>query len=400
MTGAAATPATPAVTPAREALGPGLYVHIPFCAQKCYYCDFTAYFHRGARAEGYVRDLVAEIGLYAADPAFAGVTFRTLYFGGGTPSILIPDQFRTVMTALRRGFRLAPDAEISLEANPEDLTADRLEAWLEAGVNRLSIGAQAAQLQLLQALGRRHDWDAVIGGYRRARVAGFANVSLDLMFGLPGQTPEQWRETLERVLELDPAPPEHLSCYGLQVEENTSYGRWLREGRLRLPGDEAERAMYEEAVSFLTAAGYEHYEISNFARPGCRSRHNLNYWADGDFLGLGAGAWSHWQGRRWGNERFLRPYAEAVAAGRQPVAEVDEADQRTRMADMVMLGTRLVEGMPVAWFEERFGVRPEDAFGRELADLAARGLIERSTGRIRLTREGLFLANEVWAALL
>jgi len=384
----------------RSRLGPGLYVHIPFCARKCWYCDFTAYHHRPGRASRYVDDLMAEIRLYAADDAFASVTFRTLFFGGGTPSLLEPGDFCRLMACLRSSFRLDPGAEVTLEANPEDLRQDRLEAWLEAGVNRLSIGAQAAQDRLLAAAGRVHDWRAVEVGYRRARQAGFANIGLDLIFGLPGQTRDDWRETLERVLALAPGPPEHLSCYGLQVEEGTLYGRWRREGRLRLPAEEDEAAMYRHAVERLAAAGYEHYEISNFARPGFRSRHNLNYWADGDFLGLGAGAWSHWHGRRWGNQRFLGPYARALAEGRRPVAEVDEPPLKTRMADALMLGTRLVEGMPAAWFVERFGQTPEEAFGPQLADLAGRGLLERAGGRIRLTRRGLLLANEVWAALL
>src|SRR5690606_16712707 len=189
-------------------------------------------------------------------------------------------------------------------------------------------------------------------------------------------------------------------CYGLQVEDGTLYARWRREGRLRLPPDEVQAAMYRYAVDQLAAAGFEHYEISNFSRPGFRSRHNLNYWADGDFLGLGAGAWSHWGGRRWGNERFLRPYGEAVAAGRRPVTEVDEPSPRTRMADALMLGTRLIEGMPAAWFHERFGLAPQEAFGPELDALTGRGLLELVDGRIRLTRRGQLLANEVWAALL
>ncbi|HEX6989766.1 MAG TPA: radical SAM family heme chaperone HemW [Bacillota bacterium] len=384
----------------RGRLGPGLYVHIPFCARKCHYCDFTAYHHRPARASRYIDDLIAEIGLYAHEETLASVTFRTVFFGGGTPSLLEPADFHRLLAALRSHFRVEPGAEVSLEANPEDLSAERLAAWREAGVNRLSIGAQAAQPGLLAALGRLHDWEAVATGFARARQEGFDNISVDLMFGLPGQTLDDWRETLDRVLDLAPGPPEHLSCYGLQVEEGTLFGRRRREGRLRLPPDEVQAAKYRYAVHRLSAAGFEHYEISNFARPGLHSRHNLNYWADGDFLGLGAGAWSHWDGRRWGNERYLRPYGEAVAGGRRPVVDTDQPGERTRMADALMLGTRLVEGMPAAWFVERFGLSPQDAFGPELAELAGRGLLEQVDGRVRLTRRGLLLANEVWAALL
>ncbi|HEY8449348.1 MAG TPA: radical SAM family heme chaperone HemW, partial [Bacillota bacterium] len=352
------------------------------------------------RIERYLAALTAEIRLQARRPSVRAAVFRTVHFGGGTPSLLEPDQFLRLWGVLREHFALAPDAEIALEANPDHLNEARLAAWLAAGVTRLSIGVQAVQARLLRTLGRHHSWEAVVAGYRRARALGFTNVNLDLMFGLPGQTLEDWDETLSEVLALAPDLPEHLSCYGLQVEPGTLFSRWQREGRLPLPGDDSERRMYEHACARLAAAGYQHYEISNFARPGFASRHNVNYWAFGAYLGVGAGAASHWQGERWSNERDLGAYSRSLSAGRLPIAEHDPRDERTRMAEMLMLGTRLVEGLPHAWFREVFGRRPDEVFADALAQLEQRGLLCVEDDRIVLTAEGRLLANEVWLALL
>ncbi|MEX2355965.1 MAG: radical SAM family heme chaperone HemW [Thermaerobacterales bacterium] len=388
-----------------DAFGPGLYVHIPFCARKCFYCDFTAYFHRDERAERYVSDLLAEIKLAAAALAArqqeAGqaeaISFRTVFFGGGTPSILTASQLSRIFDRLHACFSIPAAAEFTLEANPGTLTPDRLEAMRRGGANRLSIGAQARQPHLLAALGRDHGWDDVEAGAAAARAAGFDNFNIDLMFGLPGQSMADWQESLAAAAALEPA---HVSSYGLEVEPHTSYGRWQREGRLRLPPDDLQRGMMEVMIERLAARGFEHYEISNFARPGRRSRHNLNYWANGDYLGLGAGAWSHWQGARWGNLRYLKRYHEAVAAGVRPVDEVDEPDQRTRKAEAVILGTRLVEGMPRSWFYRRFDEDVTDIFGPELARLTDRGWLSVDDDRIALTAEGRLLANEVWMTFL
>lgn len=385
----------------RSRLGPGIYVHIPFCARKCYYCDFTAYVSRtGRRIAQYLDGICQEIQLYGQEPAVQASRFRTIYLGGGTPSILTITQIQRLMAELRRNFPLVTGVEITLEANPEDLSDEKLSGWRAAGINRLSIGAQASQDELLVAIGRNHDWMGVVAGYQRARSHGFDNVNIDLMFGLPGQTLEQWRETLLRITELKPIPPDHISCYGLQVEERTTFHRWLHEGRIQLPGDELEREMFELAREILTAAGYDHYEIANFARPGFRSKHNLNYWANGPYIGLGAGAWSYWQGARYGNETCLTTYGKLVRSGIKPIAECDRIDRRTQMAEAIILGTRLIGGMPISWFIESFGERPEAVFASQLTACAAQGWLEITPERIRLTDEGLLLANNVWQALL
>jgi len=378
-----------------------LYVHIPFCARKCFYCDFNAYVIKGPdRIAAYVDDVLAEADLHRRDPQVAGATFHTVFLGGGTPSRLPPAGVVRLLEGLGRRLSILPGAEITLEANPEDVSPEALVAWRRAGVNRLSMGVQAFQDDLLSRLGRNHDAAAALRAYRQAREAGFTNINVDLMFGLPGQTLAQWEETLTTLLRLDP-PPDHVSVYGLQVEPRTTFWRWERENRLPRPGEEEEAAMYETAMDRLAAAGYDHYEISNFARDGKYAEHNLAVWHFLEYLGLGAGAWSFWGGRRWANAGFLRPYTEAVRAGRLPVAQRDEPrDERTAMGEMVLLGTRLLRGLDLDAFRRRFGREPTAVFRDALAYCRRRGWVAVVDDHLRLTREGLMVANNVWAEFL
>lgn len=404
----------PASPGTRAAAPLGVYVHLPFCGRRCFYCDFATVpvgLRPGPRARDamarYVEALLAEIASWAGDPAVAGRPVRSVYFGGGTPTELPPEALAEVLEACRRTFG-PPEGgrwdavETTCEANPSRAEADAFAALRAAGFNRLSLGAQAFQDRLLAAMGRWHTAADVAHAVRAARAAGFANLSLDLIYGLPGQTPADWDETLDRCLDL---APEHLSAYNLSVEPGTAYGVLARQGRLPLPGEDADAAMYHRGLDRLEAAGYEPYELSNFALPGYRSVHNTLYWEAGDYVGLGLGAHSHLGGRRFWNTRDFETYCREVRGtggqrGRRPVAGEERLDPAGRMAEAVMLGLRLRAGVDLASFAARFGRPLEDAFPGVAAGLVRDGLCEVSGGALRLTRRGLFLANEAMLRFL
>lgn len=380
------------------AVNPGLYVHVPFCPRRCRYCDFNAYVYREERAAGFITALETEAALAARLYDMEGCAFASWYLGGGTPTVLSRQELAAVTRALRKCFRLAPGGEFTVEANPETLDGDKLAALAAEGCNRLSLGLQVLDDRLLAYLGRGHTAADALGAFRAARHAGFANIGVDLIFGLPGQSLRQWEETLRQVLALE---PEHVSTYSLQVEEGTVFGRWAREGRLEaagrpLPGDDAAADMYLTARELLVSAGYEHYEISNFARPGFRSRHNQIYWRNGEYLGLGPGAHSHLRRRRFRNTGRLDLYREAVQAGRLPVEEEEMLDTAREMSDTLILGLRLLEGVSLADFRRRFGQPLRAVYGAEVAALRDLGLVELAAGRLRLTTRGLPVANEVF----
>ena len=378
----------------------GLYVHVPFCERICPYCDFNRYLLRDGGVEEYLAGLEAEAAFYGRRLArqAPGLRFATLYVGGGTPTALTPGQLRALFASLRRHLPLDDVEEVTVEANPGTLSPAKLAALREAGVTRLSLGVQSLDDGLLERLGRIHRAEHARRSFRRARAFGFPQINVDLMFGLPGQTVDAWRRTLEEVVAWG---PEHISCYSLIVEENTPFGQLHARGELPLPGEDAEAAMYEEAIACLQEGGWEHYEISNFARPGCQSRHNRIYWRNGDWLGLGPGAHSQWGPRRWANRRLPADWGAALAAGRAPVEWVTLLDEAEAMEDTLILGLRLlVEGVEVERFRRRFGLSPADVFGPVLERLVGWGLLEVSPLRIRLSRRGRFLATRAMVELV
>lgn len=393
-----------------------LYVHVPFCPHKCFYCDFRAYVYRTGPVAGFLEALAAEARL-ARPLSAGGGAVETFHAGGGTPTALDMDELTQLFRTLSAYFPIGEDAEVTVEANPETLTADKLNALRHMGVNRLSLGLQAWDDRLLALLGRRHSAKDFLASFGEARRAGFDNLAVDLIYGLPGQTVAGWRETLLRVIDLG---PEHVSAYSLQIEEGTAFHRWLNEGRLRvaessgragyrspsdagknpsrgiLPTEEQVLEMYHMARGELVAAGFKHYEISNFARHGFRSRHNQNYWKNGEYLGLGPAAASHLDGRRWTNLWRLDEYAAAVTAGRLPVGESEDVDREREMRDTLMLGFRLLEGVSLSWFQRRFGADLTDVFGGEVGRLEEEGLLERVGERLRLTERAVPVANRVF----
>jgi oxygen-independent coproporphyrinogen-3 oxidase len=379
----------------------GVYLHIPFCAHICPYCDFNTYSGQESLIPRYVDALVADLERSAA--SVAGRRAATIFFGGGTPSLLPAEAIRRLIDACRAAMLVDSDAEVTLEANPNGLSAPYLAALLEAGVNRLSIGAQTLHRRGLRTLGRLHEASDVAAALRAARAAGFANVSLDFIFGWPGQRPDDWRVDLDHTLGGDlGAAPDHLSLYSLIVEPGTPMADAVARGILTPIDDDDAADLYEMAIDRLAAAGWTHYEVANFARaPEFASRHNLVYWRNGDYLGLGAGAHGHLAGRRWMNHPAPLAYCRAVESANATVANEETIDPATAMGETMMLGLRLLQsGVDDAAFQRRHGVALDAAFGPQLRDLTALGLLERDPHGVRLTGRGLMLANDVCARFL
>ncbi len=381
-------------------MGWGIYVHIPFCVRRCPYCDFNTYAGIDYLKQPYVDALIEEIA--RTGERLGRPEARSVFFGGGTPTTLSGEQLCSILEAVRRGFRLDPGAEISSEANPGTVDAERFRSMRECGFNRLSLGVQSFDDGELRFLGRIHSASEAVDAYHLARSAGFENINLDLMFGLPEQKPESWKATLERALELS---PEHLSLYALTVEEGTPLWRWVRGGEVPPPDEDVSAGMYEYACERLDAAGYAHYEISNWCRrrdgTDFRSRHNLIYWRHERYLGFGAGAHSFDGKKRWWNVPGVREYIDRIAEGASPVESGEVLSERTLMGEAMMLGLRLLEeGVPNDRFAGEFGVDIMTAFGDEVTELVDEGLVQWHGGSLLLTRRAWLVANQVFARFL
>jgi putative oxygen-independent coproporphyrinogen III oxidase len=368
---------------------PGLYVHIPFCKSKCPYCDFYS-ITTTDQIEAFLAALDAEARLYRDQfPAF-----DTLFLGGGTPSWLGEMQIARLMKNLRRHFAFAPDSEITLEANPDDITAAKLALWRDLGLNRLSLGVQSFDEAELRFLGRRHTARQTEAAIALIRAAGFTNLGLDLMYGLPGQTLDAWRQTLETALSF---APEHLSCYQLTLAPDTPMGRSFAAGSLTLPDEETQRELFLLTAACLTARGYRHYEVANFARPGPQAgslcyyvcRHNMKYWTRTPYLGLGPGAHSFQAGRRWWNFSSVEKYCSSLSAGEAPVAEVESLTPEQIRLETLALGFRTREGVSLATIREQPGI---DAV---VAALIRAGLVRVDRDRVIATAAGLVVADRL-----
>jgi len=390
--------------------GLALYVHIPFCQAKCPYCDFNSYAGLEDLMAPYVDALIAEMALWHEATRDARVT--TVFFGGGTPSFLPLAEIQRIVAALRRSFRLARDAEITVEGNPGSADSARLDGLHRLGFNRLSLGVQSFHDDELRLLGRIHSAAEARQAYHAARRAGFENVNLDLIYGLPAQTLAAWQGTLAEAIALR---PEHLSLYALTLEDGTPLAADVASGRLSSPDPDLAADMYLWAGEALAAAGYQQYEISNWALPGCRCRHNLVYWHNEPYLGLGAGAHSCLGGFRFAAVRDPRRYIREVAAagpglsadglaafltGLPHLETIEEVSQARAMAETAILGLRLVEGLSLAAFRRRFGVSLLSAYRPAVAELTALGLLERANGRLRLTPTARLLGNEAFVRFL
>lgn len=375
-----------------------LYIHIPFCVKKCSYCDFLSAPATEQTKEAYMAALFAEIGGRAKDYKDRIVT--SVFIGGGTPSLLSADTIRQLMEHIREGFSLASDVEITMEVNPGTVTAEKLTAFYAAGINRLSIGMQSAQEQELKILGRIHDFDGFCQVYREAVEAGFTNINVDVMSGLPGQTLASYKDTLEKVLRLEPMP-QHISAYSLIVEEGTPFAAMADRGELPLPEEDTERAMYEETIEVLAGYGFHRYEISNYALDGYECRHNVGYWIRRDYLGFGIGAASLIGNVRFQNGRDLNAYLAHPLACREEQQSLTTQEQ---MEETMFLGLRLIRGVSYPEFARCYGQTLEEVYGEVISRNVADGLLtvrEDETGRrLMLTGRGLDVSNYVMAQFL
>ncbi len=377
----------------------GIYLHIPFCAHICPYCDFNTYAGQDGLIPRYVAAMEREIARQGAMLGHRPVA--TIFLGGGTPSLLTGDQVGQLVQSCRDAFDLAPDAEITLEANPNSLDMATCAGLLRAGVNRLSLGVQTRDRRGLRVLGRQHEAADAFTTFQSARRSGFNNLSLDLIFGWPGQTPESWRQDLETVLSWG-GSPEHLSLYHLIVEPGTPMADAVTRGILHPPDDDASADLYELAIDLLADAGYEHYEVANWARtPDLQSRHNLTYWRNGEWVGIGAGAHGQIEGRREMQHLLPKAFIEAVEHGKAPTSNVESVSPENARGETMMLGLRLLrEGISPDAFAARHGNALEAIYGANIDELSELGLLETSPERVRLTHRGLMVANEVCGRFL
>lgn len=389
-------PSSPSSRSPTEAGALGLYVHIPFCASKCAYCDFaSAALDEAGGLSGagrYLEALFVELDRRAMSEEFHGAPVRTVYLGGGTPTILPPDWIAEILTRLRHRFPLEPDAEITIEANPGTVNEEKVSALLSAGLNRLSLGVQSFSDEVLHTLGRVHSAAEAREAIASARAAGCTNLNLDLMFGIPEQSMEQWQDTLVQTLD---AQPEHVSLYALSVEPRTPLSCAISAGDLPPPDDDLAAGMYETAHDMLIRAGFEHYEISNFAREGSHCRHNRIYWADEEYLGLGASSHSFRNGVRWNNCADAEVYTHWLERGRLPVARAETLSASERVGEMLILGLRRAEGVTAAEIAARCGSSPEELFAEEIAQLREEGMLLVEDGALRVPCEKWLVSNEV-----
>lgn len=372
----------------------GIYVHIPFCRSKCEYCDFYSLACKDdSLMDSYLEAVCAHI--KEAGALAPGYQVNTVYFGGGTPSYFGADAIAIIMTTIRRNFDVANDAEITFECNPDSVTDKLLRRMRAEGFNRVSMGVQCDNDEILKKLGRPHDYKQAVHAFQRIRAAGFRNVSLDLMYGLPGQTLQEWKETLENVLLMK---PEHMSCYGLKVEEGTP----LYEYRdfANLPDDDTQADMYLAACEILRSRGYRQYEISNFARKGLYSRHNMKYWTGGEYLGFGPSASSDFAGKRFTLARDLQTYIRGIQTGGNIMEDVQEIPVRERAGEYLMLRLRTNLGISAEEYEKQY-MLPFEPLEEILMQKRAQRLAGRTeAGRWALTPEGYLVSNDIISDLL
>lgn len=373
--------------------GFGVYIHIPFCKHRCHYCDFNTYEGQADRHDAYVDALVGEIMRWPGDSRPA----TSVFFGGGTPTLLPSDQLSRILEAVRVRVRLAPEAEVTVEANPETVDVQSLTTLREAGFNRISIGVQSLVPKVLSGLGRTHPPEVALDAIEAARSAGFEDVNTDLIYGSPWESHEDWHISLAGIVERG---VDHVSAYALTVEEGTPLATLIRTGRVADVDPDLQAERHAVADRTLAAAGFERYEVSNWARPGRASRHNVLYWCAGDYLGFGAGAHAHLDGERWWSKRLPRDFIEVVAEGRSTLDGSERLEGDARAGEALMLGLRLRSGIVPEEFEARFGPAALRSRQATFDELESQGLLETSGNRLRLTERGTLLANEALCRLL
>ena len=371
----------------------GVYIHIPFCKQKCYYCDFISYANKEQYFDKYVQALITEMSSFLDNN---DVEIETIYIGGGTPSIIDAKYIEKVMAKLQEKNALITAKEITIEVNPGTVTEEKLKTYKKIGINRLSIGLQSTDNNILKTIGRIHSYEDFLNTYKLARNQGFGNINVDLMIGLPNQKISDIKSSLEEITELK---PEHISVYSLIVEENTPIEKMLNIGKLELPDEELERNMYWYVKNVLELSGYKHYEISNFAKEGYESKHNLDCWNQKEYIGFGVAAHSYINDVRYGNTENIDEYIKNCNNGefeQNKIIDEIEKDIFSKEQEFMLIGLRKIDGISIQEFKNKFGDNPIFVFKNELSKLVDEGLVVVDFDSIRLTNKGLDLANLVW----
>lgn len=371
-----------------------LYIHIPFCVKKCLYCDFLSFSADEKVKEKYIEALRAELMFIGKERCSASLS--SVFIGGGTPSVLPAELITRVMDSVKENFTLNPDAEVTIECNPGTVDEEKLKAYFECGINRISFGLQSVHDEELKKLGRIHKFEDFLRSYEEAVKAGFTNINVDLMSDIPGQTADSWNKTLKTICELKPAPT-HISAYSLIVEEGTPFAEMAEDGKLDIPDEDTDREMYHMTSLILSEYGYKRYEISNYSKDGYECRHNLGYWTGVTYYGAGLGAASYYEGCRFTNTSELPVYMDDPIESFKLDEKLTSAD---KMSEFMILGLRLTKGVKTAEFEEKFGRKLPDVYGREIDRFKAEGLLIEESGMLHLTERGLDLANVVMQAFI
>lgn len=373
----------------------GIYIHMPFCKQKCYYCDFVSYTNKESKVKEYIDCVIKEINSYELEK----YNITTIYIGGGTPSFVNGYDIKRIIENIRNKLKnnntKLEDIEITIEVNPGTVTAEKLRNYKEAGINRISVGLQATQDKLLKQIGRIHNYQDFLNTYKLLKQVGFENINVDLMIGLPNQHIKDLKESLEKIVDLNPT---HISVYSLIVEEGTPINNLLEEGKIELPDEEQERRMYWYVKDFLELKGYNHYEISNFSKKGKESKHNMNCWNQEQYIGIGAAAHSYLNDVRYSNTSNLEEYIKNIKENNIEKNRNIEEEQtlENKRNEFMMLGFRKIEGVDIAKFKEKFIDNPIFLYKDKIKKMTDEGLIEVDLNNIRLTSKGLDLANIVF----
>lgn len=372
----------------------GIYVHIPFCKRKCYYCDFVSFSNKGELVEKYIEALSKEI-IEKSKQIQGEYEVTTIYIGGGTPSFIDAQNIEKILNNVFENYKVSKNAEITIEINPGTVTEDKISKYKQIGINRISIGLQTTNNQLLEKIGRVHKYEDFINTYNIVKKVGFDNINVDLMLGLPSQTIEDLQESLNKVIELN---PKHISVYSLIVEEETPIQKMLEEGKISLPSEEVERRMYWMVKETLENNEYNHYEISNFAKKGYESKHNMNCWEQKEYLGFGAAAHSYIDSKRISNTDEIEEYIKNIQDGKIEKNQTIEEEQtdKEKQKEYMLLGLRKIEGVDIQEFKNKFVENPIYIFREELEKLVNEDLVEIDLIQIKLTNKGLDFANLVW----
>ena len=373
----------------------GIYVHIPFCKQKCYYCDFVSYANSKKKVEEYIKALKKEIREESKNINKEDYIINTIYIGGGTPSFINEKYISEIVYEIKENYNVEKEAEITIEVNPGTINEEKIKEYKKLGINRLSIGLQSTKNELLKQIGRIHTYKEFLNSYNLARKVGFKNINVDLMLGLPNQTIENVEESLKEVIKLH---PEHISFYSLIVEENTTIEKMLEQGKITLPNEELERKMHWNAKKILEENKYIHYEISNFAKKGYESKHNLNCWNQKEYLGFGVAAHSYFENKRYCNTNCIEEYCKNINEENinrnRTICEIQTEEERKK--EYMLLALRKIEGVDIQEFKNKFIENPIYKFHKELEKLVNQDLVEIDLNKIKLTKKGLDFANRVW----